>query len=151
MNSSLIKALIGEYWGRCWGSRYLRWAKFQNEHSSLSPALQWGRKNPTPRRQHHIGALSAPGVRGSPPTGVSVAALRSPARTGRAIPGRRDSSSAPPPPTQKNPSYKGPILAPRSLAGHGSQIPIYPSLSLPYSSSLSKLRYLLSFQPNPGI
>jgi hypothetical protein len=73
---------------------------------------------------------------------------------------------SPPPNTQKNPLTRGPILAPRpltpemdfsrSLTGHGSQyiwdfVPIYPSPSLPYSSSLSKLGCLLSFQPNPGI
>jgi hypothetical protein len=46
----------------------------------------------------------------------------------------------------------------RSLAGHGSHymldsVPICPSPSpsLPYSSSLSKLGCLLSFQPNPSI
>jgi hypothetical protein len=46
----------------------------------------------------------------------------------------------------------------RSLVGHDSRymwdsVPICPSpsLSLPYSGPLFKLRYLLSFQPNPGI
>ena len=44
----------------------------------------------------------------------------------------------------------------RSLAGHGSQymwdfVPICPLPSLLYSSSLSKLRCLLSYQPNPSI
>jgi hypothetical protein len=61
-----------------------------------------GAENQRPGSSVNIGALSAPrdhsGSPGAPPTGVSVAALRSPARTGKAMLSRRRSSSAPPPP-----------------------------------------------------
>src|SRR5271156_6779140 len=42
-----------------------------------------------------------PGSPGAPSTGASVAALRSPAETGRALSGRRPSSSASPPPKDR--------------------------------------------------
>jgi hypothetical protein len=74
-----------------------------------------GPKKSTPRVS--IGEVVTPGAPrdplGSPrapPTGVSAAALRSPARTGRALSGRRAPSSVPPPPGGPETLPKLPLL-----------------------------------------